>query len=253
MRAPLSLIALALASLLSTPALAQDAPAGDAGEDAPTWEVGGSLAATSDYVWRGVSQTQGNPALQAEVTATHASGFYVGAWASNVDFTAAGDDDDGIDLEFDPYIGWSGAVGGNAELDVFLTRVSYPGHRDGFDYAYTELEGKLTFAEKFYVGAAYSPDIFNLGGHGLYMNAGVSLPLGETGFDVTAQVGHYNLNDAAGDSYNDYLLGIGRNFGPLRADLQYTDTSSYGEALSDALDDASQADGRVALMLTWEF
>ena len=147
----------------------------------------------------------------------------------------------------------AGAVGGNAELDVFLTRVTYPGHRDGFDYAYTELEGKLTFAEKFYVGAAYSPDIFNLGGHGIYMNAGVSLPLGETGFDLTAQVGHYNLNDAAGDSYNDYLLGIGRDFGPLRADLQYTDTSSYGEALSDALDDASQADGRVALMLTWAF
>ena len=79
------------------------------------------------------------------------------------------------------------------------------------------------------------------------------LEIGPAAVDVTAQLGHYNLNDAAGDSYNDYLLGIGRNFGPLRADLQYTDTSSYGEALSDALDDASQADGRVALMLTWEF
>ena len=215
--------------------------------------VAGSVVATSDYVWRGVSQTQGNPALQLDVSVTHASGFYAGAWASNVDFTAAGEDDDGIDIELDPYIGWSGALGENAELDVSLTYVSYPGHLDGYDYAYTELEGVLTFADHFHVGLAYSPDIFNLGGHGIYGNAGVELPLGESGFDLKAQVGHYDLNDAVGDSYNDFQVGLGRSFGPLRADLLYTDTSSYGEALSEGLDDASQADGRVSLQVTWEF
>ena len=246
-----SLLALALASLLPTTVLAQQAPA-DA-EPAETWDVAGSVVATSDYVWRGVSQTQGNPALQLDVSVTHASGFYAGAWASNVDFTAAGEDDDGIDIELDPYIGWSGALGENAELDVSLTYVSYPGHLDGYDYAYTELEGVLTFADHFHVGLAYSPDIFNLGGHGIYGNAGVELPLGESGFDLKAQVGHYDLNDAVGDSYNDFQVGLGRNFGPLRADLLYTDTSSYGEALSEGLDDASQADGRVSLQLTWEF
>ncbi|MBP9696099.1 MAG: hypothetical protein KBD58_02690, partial [Thermomonas sp.] len=74
-----------------------------------------------------------------------------------------------------------------------------------------------------------------------------------SGFDLKAQVGHYDLNDAVGDSYNDFQVGLGRSFGPLRADLLYTDTSSYGEALSEGLDDASQADGRVSLQLTWEF
>ncbi|MBP7158350.1 MAG: TorF family putative porin, partial [Thermomonas sp.] len=95
-----SLLALALASLLPTTVLAQQAPA-DA-EPAETWDVAGSVVATSDYVWRGVSQTQGNPALRLDVSVTHASGFYAGAWASNVDFTAAGEDDDGIDIELDP-------------------------------------------------------------------------------------------------------------------------------------------------------
>lgn len=244
MRLLLSSLALAAASLLPTAALAQDANA------EPAWEFGGSIAGTSDYVWRGVSQTQGKPALQIDLNVTHASGFYVGAWASNVDF---GDPDDGINVEFDPYIGWSGAVSENAELDVFLTHVSFPGHNPGYDYSYTELEAKLSFANGLYVGAAYSPDIFNLGGPGYYTNVGVELPLGETGFDFTAQVGHYNLNRAAGDSYNDYLVGVARAFGPVQASLQYTNTSSYGEALSESLDDASQADGRVALTLTWEF
>lgn len=239
-----SLFALAVASALPTAALAQDANA------EPAWEFGGSIAATSDYVWRGVSQTQGKPALQIDLNATHASGFYAGVWASNVDF---GDPDDGIDVEFDPYIGWSGAVGEDKELDVFLTHVSFPGHNPGYDYSYTEIEGKLTFAGKFHVGAAYSPDIFNLGGPGYYTNVGVELPLGETDFDFTAQIGHYNLKQAAGDSYSDYRIGMGRAFGPVRADLAYTNTLSYGEILSDSLDDASQADGRVALTVTWEF
>ncbi|MBK7205044.1 MAG: hypothetical protein IPH90_03160 [Thermomonas sp.] len=151
---------------------------------------------------------------------THASGFYAGAWASNVDFTAAGEDDDGIDIELDPYIGWSGALGENAELDVSLTYVSYPGHLDGYDYAYTELEGVLTFADHFHVGLAYSPDIFNLGGHGIYGNAGVELPLGESGFDLKAQVkalrpqrcGRRQLQRLPGRSWPQLR--------PLRADLR---------------------------------
>ena len=244
MRSLLPSLALAVASAFPVAALAQDADAD------PAWEIGGSIAGTSDYVWRGVSQTQGDPALQLDLVITHASGFYAGAWASNADF---GDPGDGIGVELDPYIGWSGAVGANAELDVFVTRVSFPGHNEGYDYAYTELEARLGFANGLYVGAAYSPDIFNLGGPGYYTNVGVELPLGETGFDFNAQVGHYNLNRAAGDSYNDYLVGVGRAFGPVQASLQYTNTSSYGEALSESLDDASQADGRVALTLTWEF
>ena len=244
MRLLLPSLALAVASLLPTAALAQDATA------EPAWELGGSIAATSDYVWRGVSQTQGNPALQIDLSATHASGFYAGVWASNVDF---GDPDDGIDVEFDPYIGWSGAVGEGKELDVFLTHVSFPGHNPGYDYSYTELEAKLSFDNGLYVGAAYSPDIFNLGGPGYYTNVGLALPLGDSGYDMTAQFGLYNLNEAAGDSYTDFLLGVGREFGPIRADLAYTNTISYGEVLSDSLDDASQADGRVALTLSWEF
>ncbi len=245
MRLLFSSLALAVASLLPTAALAQDASGAE-----PTWEIGGSIAGTTDYVWRGVSQTQGNPALQIDLNATHASGFYAGVWASNVDF---GDPDDGINVEFDPYIGWSGAVADDMELDVFLTHVSFPGYNPGYDYSYAELEGKLTVAETFHVGAAYSPDIFNLGGPGYYLNAGVELPLGQTGFDVKAQVGHYNLKQSAGDSYGDVIVGVSRAFGPVTAELQYTDTHSYGQVLSDALDDASQADGRVNLLVTWEF
>ena len=49
-------------------------------------EVTGTLTAVSDYNWRGVTQTSMDPALQGSIDYAHDSGFYAGAWASNVDF-----------------------------------------------------------------------------------------------------------------------------------------------------------------------
>jgi uncharacterized protein (TIGR02001 family) len=242
----LPLLALITSALFATPALAQD-------ESEAAWGLSSSASVLSDYVWRGVSQTGGDPALQGELYLEHASGFYVGGWASTVDFTGPGEDDDGIDWELDAIVGWSGALGENAEIDVFLSRVVFPGSKDGFDYDYTELEVDVSFAEYFTVGVAYSNDIFNLGGKGIYYFGGAELPLGDSGIGLLLNAGHYDLEDAAGDSYNDYLVGLARDFGPIRAELHYTDTSGYGEELSENLDDASQADGRVALALRWAF
>lgn len=242
----------AMAQSADAPAAAEPAAAAPAEAEAP-WAVHGSVGLLSDYVWRGVSQTQEDPALQAEVNLEHQSGFYAGLWASSIDFTAAGEEDDGIDYELDGYLGWAGELRPGLELDVVLTRAAYPGARRGYDYDYTELETTLGFAEHYHVGLAYSPDIFGLGGKGYYWNAGGEWPLGESGFGLKLQVGHYDLDDAAGDSYQDYLIALTREFGPVQAQLQYTDTSSYGPELSEALDDSRLADGRVALALSWSF
>lgn len=248
------LLALSL-TLSAAPAWSQEAsgPAGEAKEHEGDWSVSGNVTALSDYIWRGVSQTQEDPALQAEIDLQHRSGVTIGAWASTIDFTAAGEEDDGIDYELDVYLGWSGELRPGLELEATVTRAMYPGARRGFDYDYTEFEGVLSFAEHYHVGAAYSPDIFGLGGKGYYYHAGAEWPLGDSGFGLKAQVGHYDLQDAAGDSYNDYLIALTRDFGPIHAELQYTDTSSYGEELSEALDDARLADGRTTLLLSWSF
>ena len=235
--------ALAAALAFTLPAHAQ--------ESGSAWSVGGEITAASDYVWRGVSQTQEDPALQLEAYVEHESGFYVGAFASNVDF---GDPADGIDYELNPYVGWAGELGEGVELDVFLQRVAYPGHNGAdYDIDYTELEASLGFARYYNVGFAYSPDIFNLGAKGWYYTAGAEWPLGETGLTLAVQAGHYDLDEAAGDSYNDWRVGLGRDFGPINAQLQYTDTSSYGEVLAESVGDAALADGRTTLLLTWAF
>ena len=239
--------ALAAALACTLPAQAQETEGATEG----AWSFGGEVVVASDYVWRGVSQTMEDPALQLEGYVEHESGFYAGAFASNVDF---GDSDDGIDHEVNAYIGWAGELGGGADLDVFLSRVAYPGHNGAdYDIDYTEIEATLGFAENYRVGVAYSPDIFNLGGKGWYYYAGAAFPLGDSGITLGAQAGHYDLDDAAGDSYSDWLVSLDRDFGPINARLQYTDTASYSELLSDTVGDASLADGRTALLLTWAF
>lgn len=215
------------------------------------WEFSGEVTAASDYVWRGVSQTMEDPALQLELTLGHESGFYAGVFGSNVDF---GDPDDGIDYELSGYAGWAGELGAGTELDIFVSRVVYPGHNGAdYDTDYTEIEANLAFADYYNVGVAYSPDIFNLGGKGWYYYAGADFPLGETGFTLGLQAGHYDLDDAAGDSYSDWMVGVSREFGPINARLQYTDTSSYSELVAESVGDSRLADGRVALVLSWAF
>ena len=221
----------------------------DAGGE-PAWSVEGGVTAFSDYVWRGVTQTDGDPALQAEATVSHASGFYAGAWASTVDF---GDPDDGIDHEIDFYAGWAGALGEDAELDLSVTRVTYPGASEGYGMDYTEFAAGLSFAGYYSLGVAYSPDFLQLGGKGIYYSAGAEYPLGDSGFGLHLAAGWYDLDDAAGDSYGDWLVGLTRSFGPIDAELHYTDTVSYGPELDENLDEARKADGRLALQLSWKF
>lgn len=238
----------ALAAVLAVSAL--PAWAQEDGDDA-AWSFGGEVVAASDYVWRGISQTMEDPALQLEAYVEHESGFYAGGFASNVDF---GDPDDGIDYELETYVGWAGALGETTELDVFVSRIAYPGHNGAdYDINYTEAQAVLTFVEQYHVGVAYSPDIFNLGGKGWYYFAGAAFPLGGTGLTLGLQAGHYDLDDAAGDSYSDWLLSLDRDFGPINAKLQYTDTSGYSDLLAESVGDAALADGRVALVVTWAF
>ena len=69
----------ALALLTSAPALSQT-PAPPTPEHTFTANIG----LFSEYIFRGISQTGGKPAVQGGFDYSHASGFYAGTWASNI-------------------------------------------------------------------------------------------------------------------------------------------------------------------------
>ena len=103
-------------SLAATPAFAQDA-------SAPTsdFTVSGNVAVVSDYRFRGVSLSGGDPAVQGGVTLSHSSGFYVGTWSSSIDGGPLYGEN-----ELDLFGGWSGDVASGVTVDVGLLKYVYP-------------------------------------------------------------------------------------------------------------------------------
>ncbi len=138
----------ALALLSSAPAFAQEEPTSPV-------TVSGSVALVSDYRFRGVSMTDKGAAVQGGITATHESGAYAGAWASNLSGWGTFG---GPNLELDLFAGYAFPLGENATLDVGLTWYMYPSGADETDFAEPYVKLSSQFGPvKGLVGVAYAP------------------------------------------------------------------------------------------------
>ena len=204
-----------------------------------------NLALTSDYVFRGITQTDFDPALQGGLDYSFGdTGLYVGAWASNVDFA----DSEGPDIELDYYLGWNHDLSETLNLDLSLVRYSYMGEQEAYgNIDYNEVIGALAYDEMLTFTVAYANDYSNSGYSSLYYNLAGSWDLGND-FAVNAGVGRTNFSDDVG-SYTDWNLGVSRQFGPVNAALNYYDVT--GGFIDDVFGDEKASD-RVVLTLSIE-
>ncbi len=211
------LISLALLALMPLAAQAQDED--DSGFN---WNA----AATSEYMFRGISQTDDHPAIQAGAGYSWSNGVYVGAWASNVDF---GED---TDAEVDTFVGWNGDLSDAVNLDVQLVRYNYVGEPDGVDYAYNELIGKLSFAENYSATLGYTNDFLATETDSIYVAVGGSWEVGND-INLTAGLGYTTVDEdlSSEDGYLDYSIGVNRDFGPVNIGLGYIGTDNSAENL----------------------
>ena len=110
-----------------------------------------NVGATSNYLWRGVTQTDDAAAISGGIDYAHQSGFYAGTWASNVDF---GDD---ASAELDFYLGFGGELGQGFGYDVGYIYYAYPdsAQTDSTnEYDFGEVYGSLSYSY-FSVSANY--------------------------------------------------------------------------------------------------
>ena len=159
-------------------------------------EITGNAAVVSDYNWRGISQTSQDPALQGGIDYAHESGFYAGAWGSNVDFGDCCDEN----VEVDLYTGFRG--GDAVTWDVGFIYYWYPGAED-IDFpeiyvglGYEWLSGKVS----------YSNDFGNSGESAFYYEANASYDL-PANFGITGHLG-YSDGDAIDLFYDRQLHGL---------------------------------------------
>ena len=209
-RKSLSILSLAL---VASGAFAQTKP------PEPDYTLAYNIGAFSDYRFRGISQTRLDPALQGGIDFTHKSGFYLGAWASNIKWIKDGGGKNS-NAEIDLYGGYKGTLS-DIGYDLGLLAYVYPGHR-GFvpvNPETTELYGAVTFGP---VTAKYSHAVTNAFGFASSKNSGyldisASFDLGN-GFSLAPHVGHQRIAGSPGGvsngqfSYSDYSLTVNYDF-----------------------------------------
>lgn len=135
---------------IAAPAAAQTETAAS-----PPITVSGSATIASDYRFRGVSQSDGEMAVQGGITVSHESGAYAGLWGSNL---AGWGTFGGANMELDLIAGYKVKLSGNATLDAGATWYMYPGGADKTDFV--EPYAKLTATTgpaTLTAGLAYAP------------------------------------------------------------------------------------------------
>ncbi|SDY26957.1 conserved hypothetical protein [Lysobacter sp. yr284] len=163
-------------------------------EQAPAFTLSGSAALTSDYVWRGSSQTQGDPTAQVGVKAAHRSGFYASAWGSGVEFAP----DTHASSELDFTVGWAGKLAPDWTLDLNVLHYRYPSTT--VDLNWTELNGTVTWRDNYWLSLAYSNEALGSKDRGLYSQVGARVPVNDA-LRFEAALGHYFLDDVYDRSY----------------------------------------------------
>jgi uncharacterized protein (TIGR02001 family) len=222
----LGLSALAFAAV-ATPALAQDAPASDL-------TVTGGATLTTDYRFRGISQTNEKFAVQGTLGVSHSSGLYVGVWGSSIDdYVAAGSDQ-----EIDLYAGYKRAFGA-ATFDIGVLYYYYPGSggvNTDFVEPYVSVSGTVgPVSAK--VGAAYAPkqkaivdpvkaSLTHTKDDNLYVYGDLSGAIPGTPLTLTGHLGHSWGTSylATPTNYTDWSVGASYTWNHLTFGVSYVDT-----------------------------
>jgi uncharacterized protein (TIGR02001 family) len=225
-----------LSSLAATAVQAQTAPAATpapaapAAAEAPASPLTFNIGVWSQYIFRGLSQTDYKPAVQGGADFAHDSGLYVGVWASNIQWLR----DFGISsgrVEIDIYGGYKKTFG-DFGFDVGFLRYQYPGSvHEGFTNPNTN--EIYTAASYTFTTLKYSHSISNAFGnpeskHSYYIDLTSAIPVAE-GWTLTLHGGRQHFHGPTSDAatYNDWKAEIAKDLGNgLSAGAGYTGTDA---------------------------
>jgi uncharacterized protein (TIGR02001 family) len=195
--------------------------------------ITGSVAIQSDYRYRGISQNDTDPALQGSLNWSGPMGFYVGSWASKINFNEKNfGAPRNTTVEWDIYGGKHFDLNGS-DLNVEAYYYAYPNHDDrlaGFKDSFYETIVQLShnFDRLTLTGsAAWSPDFFGSTGNGWWLDASGSYMLNDW-LSVGGQVGHQWIEDLSGVPgfpYTYWDLGVTASWNNISLDLRYADSS----------------------------
>ncbi len=241
------LIAVAVAGALLSPfaVFAEDAP--------PANPLSFNIGVVSDYLFRGVSQTHGAPAIQGGVDYAFSNGFYIGAWGSNItwveDFLGSGN------LEVDVYGGYKGSLGGDVGYDIGYITYNYPGKGSASPtnlanpntqeiYAalsYKWLTAKYSYATSpYFIGWYGGTALDQKTGGSDYLELNANYDMGN-GWTLVGHVGSQKVKNSVeipaglkSATYQDWKVGVTKDVGFGVVGIAYSATDTSGTCTSTA-------------------
>lgn len=209
-------------------------------------DFSGYLALTSDYVWRGVTQSDGDPAVQLGGEVSFDTGIYTGLWGSTIDINNGADRQRDTELIY--YLGYSYDLDSRWTLGASIVAYTYPGQTGSVDYNYEELSVSANFRDRAWLEYAYSPDLYDTGAESHNVELYTEWPAGKH-LIVGAGAGYYDVSSLVGTGYGYWQLGLTWPINRFDLDLRYHDTNRSVFIISTP----ERADSRVALTLRISF
>ena len=256
------------AGLFGVLALASFAPAAYAdGDAAPAWgPFTAGVDLTSDYRFRGLSNSNREAAIQGWVQYDHPSGFFANIWSSSIDFQDSSTYDSSVEVDFT--VGYNHKFTENTSGTLKAVYYSYPDANDppGFPH-YSYFEGIASVTHDFGKAAVsgeidWSPDYFGESGNAVSVKAGVTVPVMDKflfmdGLTASGNVGYqwidHNISPIAALGFYgtpDYLyfdIGATASWEIFNIDVRWVDTDIDNAKCFGGLD---WCEGGVVLTLT---
>ena len=186
-------------------------------------EFHGYVTVVSDYVFRGASQSNEDPTVQAGLDYLHPSGVFAGIFVARTEFPENSFGSNPGSLEFDAYIGYSRALGRDWSWDIAAVHYDYP-DSTGFDYSYDELAANLHYRDVLRLGVTASDDAAAGRESGWTAEIEASHSLTDR-YQVSGSLGHYEFERTDWEDYVYWDLGVSAVAGAFTFDLRYFDTN----------------------------
>ena len=190
------------------------------------FQISGNVALTSDYRFRGISQSDESAAIQGGFDVEFSPGFYLGVWGSSVDFDSNEDYDGSLELDY--YGGWSSAIGDtDFGIDVGYIYYDYPGD-NGSEGDYQEFYVSGSWKD-FALSVNYSDDYYAETGDYWRYSADYSLSLTDN-LSLGLQAAYNEVDEGGGffssdeDSYTDYSVTLTYSVAGVDLSVAYVGT-----------------------------
>lgn len=214
--------------------------------------LSGNISLTSDYLFRGISQTNEGMALQGGLTLNTDSGFYLSTWGSNISFGQGS-------MELDLLAGWTGKLSDEWSTDLGVMQYRYPnGDNDTDQFNFYEAYGKFIYKD-LTLGLAYSNDYFGTDvdtyyyysadyNYTLLDNLTLQFHASYNQFENNTQYSTFlAAGPVSGDGYLDWSIGASTTLLGASIALKYADTDIDSSA------QCNLCDGRLVATLTKSF